>query len=437
MIDADGACGRIGGDVLDAFAAMGREAHALRRRTRRSACCTRTASRSSPQGDRDTRGHGDSTSFPLLIDPDEWAAIELGLIQRARLLNALLVDLYGEQRVLKDRLLPPGLVFGNPHFLRPCTASARATTCTCTSSRSISRARPDGRWWVLSDRTQAPSGAGYALENRIVVVAVLARALPRAQRAPARELLPRVHASDSSASAAAITPLAVFLTPGPSTQTYFEHAYLARYLGFSVVEGADLTVRDDRVYLKTLDGLKPVDSILRRISAELCDPLELRTDSMLGVPGPAAGGARAASVVDRQRARQRASSRATRSCASCRALRRTSSTRSSRCRASPRGGAASRAEREYVLRHLDRLVVRRIRSARSLFACGEGGARDARADADERERLVHAIERSGTTSSARNRPRCRPRRSGPARARCRPRPSRCASTSPRPTRATR
>ena len=143
---------------------------------------------------------------------------------------------------------------------------------------------PDGQWWVLSDRTQAPSGSGYALENRTIVADVLPNVF---RSSNVVRLAPFFRAQrDALASLASCgNPRIVLLTPGPHNETYFEHSYLARYLGFTLVEGADLTVRDRRVYLKTVDGLDQVDVILRRVDDSFCDPLELRSDSLLGVPG--------------------------------------------------------------------------------------------------------------------------------------------------------
>ena len=223
---------------------------------------------------------------PLLIPPEEWRHIEAGLTQRARLFNLILADLYGPQRLLRDGSLPPALVFGNPAFLRPCHG-IRAPRDIYLHLHAADLARsPDGQWWVLGDRAQAPSGTGYALENRIV----LSRILPdefrdgqverlasffRLERDTLRQLAPD-HRDN---------PNVVLLTPGPHNETYFEHAYLARYLGFPLVEGGDLTVRDRRVFIKTLEGLQPVDVILRRVDDTFCDPLELRGDSFLGVPG--------------------------------------------------------------------------------------------------------------------------------------------------------
>ena len=225
-------------------------------------------------------------AIPLVIPRSEWSQIEEGLIQRARLLNFILADLYGPQRLLRRGLIPPGLVFANPGFWRPCHG-LQVSGNTYLHLLAVDLARgPDGDWWVISDRTQAPSGAGYSLENRIV----MAETFPdlfrefhvkrlasffRSFRDTLLRLSPRTRDN----------PRVVLLTPGPFNETYFEHSYLARYLGFTLVQGGDLTVRDNRVFLKTLDGLKRVDVILRRVDDSFCDPIELRSDSFLGVAG--------------------------------------------------------------------------------------------------------------------------------------------------------
>jgi uncharacterized circularly permuted ATP-grasp superfamily protein/uncharacterized alpha-E superfamily protein len=221
--------------------------------------------------------------IPLLIPAAEWRYIEAGVIQRAQLLNQVLEDIYGPQRLLAGGHIPAALVYANPAFLRPL-AGMDVPKQTYLHLLAVDLARsPDGQWWVLADRTQAPSGAGYALENRTLVADVLPdlfrtsrvlRLAPffRAQREALINLAGRDH------------PRIVLLTPGPFNETYFEHSYLARYLGFTLVEGADLTVRDRHVYLKTVEGLQQVDVILRRVDDSFCDPLELRADSYLGVP---------------------------------------------------------------------------------------------------------------------------------------------------------
>lgn len=208
------------------------------------------------------------------------------MAQRARLLNALLADLYGDQRLLAEGLLPSELVFGHPNFLWPALG-IRPPGGIFLHSYAVDLARDaDGRWQVLADRTQAPSGAGYALENRQIV----SRALPELYRdlrvqhlAGYFRTLQETLASQAAGDGE--TPLVVLLTPGRFNETYFEHLYLARQLGFPLVEGHDLTVRDATLYLKTLGGLKRVHAVLRRLDDDFCDPLELRTDSALGIPG--------------------------------------------------------------------------------------------------------------------------------------------------------
>lgn len=228
----------------------------------------------------------DLDMVPLLISPGEWARLETGLVQRTTLLNLILADLYGPQTLLDAGLLPPSLVFSNPAFLRPCHG-IRVPHGIHLHLHAVDLARsPDGQWWVLADRTQAPSGAGYALENRIVI----SRSLPETFRdCQVQRLASFFRAQRDGLTMLAPSqrdqPKVVLLTPGPYNETYFEHAYLARYLGFTLVEGGDLMVRDRRVFIKTLDGLEPVDVIFRRLDDSFCDPLELRSDSSLGVAG--------------------------------------------------------------------------------------------------------------------------------------------------------
>lgn len=224
--------------------------------------------------------------LPHVIDPQEWKHLAAGIAQRARLLNAVLADLYGPQRLISEGLLPAELVFGHNNFLWPCQGIAPPDG-SFLHLYAVDLARtPDGRWWVTADRTQAPSGAGYALENRMIV----SRAFPDLYRdlkvrhlsgffRTLQETLARQAPSDGE------SPLVVLLTPGRFNESYFEHLYLARQLGYPLVEGGDLTVRDATVYLKTLSGLRRVHAIMRRLDDDFCDPLELRTDSALGVPG--------------------------------------------------------------------------------------------------------------------------------------------------------
>jgi len=224
--------------------------------------------------------------IPLLISHDEWTDIQAGLAQRAELLDLVLADLYGPQELIRKGLLPLELVYAHPGFLRPCVGMMQpGRRNLIVYSGNLARG-PDGRMWLLEDRTQAPSGAGYALENR----SVMTRILPSLFRECHVQRLARFfHGLRSGLAAIAPAhrddPRVVVLTPGPLNETYFEHAYLASYLGFPLVQGDDLTVRDGRVWLKSLEGLQQVDVILRRLDDSFCDPLELRTDSLLGVPG--------------------------------------------------------------------------------------------------------------------------------------------------------
>ncbi|MEF9897283.1 MAG: circularly permuted type 2 ATP-grasp protein [Pseudomonas sp.] len=224
--------------------------------------------------------------LPHLIPAAQWQELASGIAQRARLLNAVLADVYGQQQLIRNGLLPSELIYGHNNFLWPCQGiSPPGGTFLHVYAVDLARA-PDGRWWVTADRTQAPSGAGYALENRTIV----SRALPELYRdlrvqhlagffGALQQTLMRLAPSEKE------VPLVVLLTPGRFNESYFEHLYLARQLGYPLVEGADLTVRNATVFLKTLSGLRRVHAIMRRLDDDFCDPLELRTDSALGVPG--------------------------------------------------------------------------------------------------------------------------------------------------------
>ncbi len=221
---------------------------------------------------------------PLLIPAEEWRFLEAGVVQRAQLLSLLLEDLYGSQDLLTDGHFPAALLYGNPEFLRPMVG-VKVPPHSYLHMVAVDLARsPDGQWWVLADRTQAPSGSGYALENRTIVSDLLPELF---RNSNVLRLAPFFRAQrDALISMSGMAnPRIVLLTPGPHNETYFEHSYLAKYLGFTLVEGADMTVRDRYVYLKTVGGLEQVDVILRRVDDGFCDPLELRSDSLLGVPG--------------------------------------------------------------------------------------------------------------------------------------------------------
>ncbi len=230
--------------------------------------------------------------LPFIIGPEDWSQIEAGVCQRAALLAAMMADVYGEQRLLQEGLLPPALVLGNPGYLRPLHGVVPpGGVFLHLVAFDLARAA-DGSWWVASQRTQAPSGLGYALENRLIVSQLFGEGFAslRVQRLASsfRRLLDTLAVlapRDEEPGAARAAPRIVLLTPGPYNETYFEQAYLARYLGTPLVVGQDLTVRDDRLYLKTLYGLERVHAVIRRLDDAFCDPLELRPDSALGVPG--------------------------------------------------------------------------------------------------------------------------------------------------------
>lgn len=224
--------------------------------------------------------------LPLLIAKEEWGRLEEGLKQRALLLNKILADVYGPQDLLKRGILPPDLLFGHPGRLLPCQGLAPPHGIYLHLYGSHLARAPDGNWVVLADRTQGPSGAGFAVENRLV----LSRLLPHDFQSLYVERLASFFIKLRETLFGLIpaldnNPRVVLLSPGPRSATYFEDGYLARYLGYALVEGGDLTVRGRNVFLKTLGGLLPVHVVWRRVVDEDCDPLELRGDSNFGVPG--------------------------------------------------------------------------------------------------------------------------------------------------------
>ncbi len=224
--------------------------------------------------------------LPLLLSPQEWTEIEEGISQRADLLNRVLADVYGPQELLHSGAIPPSVAFGHQGFLHQVQGIRPPGGIHLFHYAADLARSPDGKWWVVGDRTQAPSGAGYALENRLVVSKVFPQLF--------RELHVQHVAHFFAALREAMLywspkgdgpPLIGLLTPGPYNETYFEHALLARYLGLTLLEGSDLTVRNGCVWMKTVDGLRRVHGLLRRQDDDYCDPLELRSDSALGVPG--------------------------------------------------------------------------------------------------------------------------------------------------------
>lgn len=221
---------------------------------------------------------------PVVLSAEEWRGIEAGLIQRASLLEAALSDFYGEQRLVRNGDLPAATIAGSPDFLRPMVgATPRGGRFLHFYAADLGRG-PDGRWWVLRDRAQAPSGAGYALGNRIA----LSRTLPETMRdlgvARLAEFF-RAWRAQLQSLASPDSAGVCLLTPGPYNDTYYEHAYLARYLGFPLIEGGDLVTRESGAYLRTIAGLERVDVVLRRLDSDFVDPIEFNFQSRLGAPG--------------------------------------------------------------------------------------------------------------------------------------------------------
>jgi uncharacterized circularly permuted ATP-grasp superfamily protein/uncharacterized alpha-E superfamily protein len=225
-------------------------------------------------------------TVPLIISAPEWRVLERGMKQRVRVLNLLLEDLYGEKRLLKEGIIPPELIYAHSGFLRPCdNIKLPGKNQLILYAADLSRG-PNGKVWVLRDRTQAPSGMGYALENRSAMSRVLPELFREHQVAKLGGFFNSVmQAFLNIAPAGKEQPRIVVLTPGPRNETYFEHAILSSFMGFTLVQGDDLMVRNGYVWIKTVEGLEKVDVILRRIDDSFCDPLELREDSQLGVPG--------------------------------------------------------------------------------------------------------------------------------------------------------
>ncbi|CCV05557.1 conserved hypothetical protein [Mesorhizobium metallidurans STM 2683] len=221
---------------------------------------------------------------PLLIEEREWADISAGLVQRADLFEETLADIYGPNRLVEKGILPAGLIAASPEYLRPVVGVRPASGhflhfCAFELGRG-----PDGRWWVLGDRTQAPSGAGFALENRVATTRALSDIYGEMHVHRLAGFFRRFR--DALIGMAKISGGRVaILTPGPLNETYYEHAYIARYLGIMLLEGEDLTVSGGRLMVRTVSGLMPVSVLWRRLDAAFADPLELRPESQIGTPG--------------------------------------------------------------------------------------------------------------------------------------------------------
>ncbi|MFT4136771.1 circularly permuted type 2 ATP-grasp protein [Microbacterium sp.] len=228
---------------------------------------------------------------PLVVDAADWARLDVGLAQRAELLNALLVDLYGAQTVLAEGIVPAAAVFGHAGFARPVARGRNADPQPLLLSATDLGRAADGEWHVLADRVQAPSGLGFAMENRRVISQVLPELYQEGDPHRMEPYFSALRAALISAACETVSaPRIVVMSPGPFSETAFDQAYLANALGFPLVQGEDLVVRDGWVWIKPAGWPKTtpaerVDVIVRRVDAEWCDPLELRADSHLGVAG--------------------------------------------------------------------------------------------------------------------------------------------------------
>lgn len=221
---------------------------------------------------------------PVIIHENEWRHISEGLIQRAELLEAVAADLYGQNRLVNEGHLPASLIGMNKEWLRPLVGvQPRGGRYLRFLAFEIGRG-PDGAWWVLGDRTQAPSGAGFALENRIATARVFSEFYPSANVYRLAGFFQTFRDALRALRNGADSQVAI-LTPGLWNETYFEHAYIARYLGLMLLEGEDLTVENGEVMVRTVAGLAPVSVLWSRLDAAYADPLELDERSQLGTPG--------------------------------------------------------------------------------------------------------------------------------------------------------
>jgi len=239
------------------------------------------------------RRYGDTTltardwpfsPVPVILPEAEWREIGAGLIQRADLLEAVVADLYGANRLIAEGHLPARLIAENPEWLRPMVGvTPRSGHFLHFLAFEIGRG-PDGRWWVLSDRTDAPSGAGFAIENRVAATRVFPELYSASNVHRLAGFFRNFRAALDGLSAAGGARVGI-LTPGPLTDTYYEQAYIARYLGMALLEGEDLTVEEGQLRLRTVRGPAPIDVLWRRMDGVWADPLELREDSRIGTPG--------------------------------------------------------------------------------------------------------------------------------------------------------
>jgi uncharacterized circularly permuted ATP-grasp superfamily protein/uncharacterized alpha-E superfamily protein len=222
--------------------------------------------------------------IPVLLTAAEWQDIATGLIQRADLLEQVAADLYGPAQLVQNGHLPASLVAQAPGWLRPMVGTTPASGRFLNFLAFEVGRGPSGQWWVLGDRTDAPSGAGFALENRVATTRVFPNFYANANVQRLAGFFQDFRSQLSDLRVNKDEPIGL-LTPGQMNDGFFEHAYLARYLGLLLVEGEDLVVKNDRMHVRTVEGLRPISVLWRRLDSEFLDPLELNEDSALGTPG--------------------------------------------------------------------------------------------------------------------------------------------------------
>ena len=336
-------------------------------------------------------------ALPLVIGRSAWSELCRGLIQRARLAEALLADVYGPQRLIAGGRLPPHLIEGHPQYQRWLAGVAPPGGARIHLHAIDLTLGPGGDWRVLSERADSPAGTGYALENRIVASQLFPELFREMGVTRLAGFFQAFRGSLQALSSVA-QPNGVLLTPGPYNEAYFEHAYLARYLGLALVEGDDLAVREGVVYLRTLAGLERVDVVVRRIDSDFTDPFVFRADSALGVPGLTEAVRAGNVVVANALGGGVAGSPGMAAFLPqvCEALLGEplliENERSLWC-GTPEG-------RAQVLDELPRLVVRDAFDSRPLFTRGSTARLGAEMPAAERRRLAQALERRGATFAA-------------------------------------
>lgn len=224
--------------------------------------------------------------IPLVLTQEEWDEVTKGLKQRAKLLNLIFKDLYTEQKLIKEGIIPAEIVFGHKSFIPEVFNFKNKDYYSLRFYASDISRGPDGKFWVINDRTQSPSGLGYAIENRLTMNSISNDLYPNIEIKKMagfiegyKNMLKTLSTSNQE------NPLIALLTPGPLNETYFEHAYLSSFLDLTLVQGEDLLVKNNHLWLKSLKGLRKVDTLIRRVDAQYCDPLELKNYSQLGVAG--------------------------------------------------------------------------------------------------------------------------------------------------------